>query len=704
MRSILFFLFYIQLSHEYCIAQSHWNHLRNESSPYLRQHAHNPVDWYPWSQLALDKAKKGNKLLVISIGYASCHWCHVMEAESFSDTAVSTIMNASFVSIKVDREERPDIDQVYLSACQLVNHDGCGWPLNVIALPDGSPVYIGTYMKKSQWMDVLRHFAKQFQEEPGRMQSYANELTQGIQSNMFKVTDKETAINDSVIHIQVKSILNELDKTYGGFQGSPKFPLPAMFDFLLAYGKIYHQPEAIQSVYTILDHLMTGGIYDHLEGGFGRYSLDEEWKVPHFEKMLYDNAQLITVYAHAYQLSKNIRYKNVLKSTIDFIDQQLKSPDGAYYSSFDADASSDRQKDPSSHEGNYYVWTKDEIAEALNDQALTDQCNRWFNILDEGNALTSQQYHMLGKNVLSYARLKGQDVYPVDFNDSVFNIIQSRLLTVRIKRARPARDEKVICSWNALMVSALADAYMATGDETYKTRALTTGLFIWKKMYRQHALMRIYRSDKTKAYAFLDDYAYAGLAFVKLYQISFEEQWLKHAEELKNRALILFNAESLPLLYYTAKGQAALIARHVEVIDQDIPSSNAAMSILLLTLADYYQHEKDHQRAVNMIRAMHAEISSVASSSYYSWLGNALLVSNPPYEIAIVGNQYQDKLKEMSSHYIPYALWCGGKKEGKVSLLKNKLQPGETTIYVCQNNMCLLPVHGVEPALLLIKP
>jgi uncharacterized protein YyaL (SSP411 family) len=311
---------------------------------------------------------------------------------------------------------------------------------------------------------------------------------------------------------------------------------------------------------------------------------------------------------------------------------------------------------------------------------------------------------MLGKNVLSYARYQGQDVYPVDFNDSVFNIIRSRLLTARLKRSRPARDEKIICSWNALMISALADAYMATGDESYKTQALATGLFIWKKMYRRHMLMRIYRSDKTKAPAFLDDYAYTGLAFVKLYQISFEEQWLTHAEELKNQALVLFHADSLPFLFYTAKNQASLISRPIEVIDRDIPSSNAAMSNLLLTLADYYQHEKDHIRAVNMIHAMHAEINSVASSSYYSWLGNALLVSNPPYEIAIVGNRYQDMHKEMSTHYIPYALWCGGKKEGKVSLLKNKLQPGETTIYVCQNNMCLLPVHGVDQALLLIKP
>jgi uncharacterized protein len=684
-------------------SQSPWNHLRYETSPYLKQHAHNPVDWYPWNSTALEKAIKENKLLVISIGYASCHWCHVMEAESFSDTGVSRIMNASYVSIKVDREARPDIDQIYLSACQLINHDGCGWPLNVIALPDGQPVYIGSYMKKAQWIEVINHFANQYREQPDKMKTYAKELTNGIQSNTFQSRDS-ISIQDSILHEQMNRILIQLDHHLGGIKGTPKFPMPALFDFLLAYGKKYQRPEVIQSVYTFLNHLMTGGIYDVLEGGISRYTLDEEWKVPHFEKMLYDNAQVISLFAHAYQQSKNERYKKTMISCIDFLNHQLRSPEGAYYSSFDADAMADNSKeDPALREGKYYIWTKDEIAEALKDPVLIEKCNRWFNILDEGNALSDLQYSMLGKNVLSFYRRNNNEVYPPDFSDSLFSIIKSKLLAARLKRTRPARDEKIICAWNALAVTAFGDAYMATGETSYKTQAIATGNFIWNKMHQNNELHRVYQNNKNNSLAFLDDYAQSGLAFVKLYQITFDERWLRRAEILKDEALTNFSTDSIPFLYYSSMHQLSLIAKRLDIQDQEIPSSNATIARLLMILGDYNANIKDNARAELMIKTVAKEFAGGVINPYYYWLENALLLLSPPYEIAIIGNQYQDYSLALNHHFIPYTLWCGGKKEGKLPLLKNKLQKGTTTIYVCQNNMCLLPVYEVEGALKLIK-
>ncbi|MEP7321792.1 MAG: thioredoxin domain-containing protein [Saprospiraceae bacterium] len=699
----LFIVCWLKLGLCLLSAQSPWNHLRYETSPYLKQHAHNPVDWYPWNQTALEKAIKENKLLVISIGYASCHWCHVMESESFSDTTVSRMMNTSYVSIKVDRETRPDIDQVYISACQLINHDGCGWPLNVIALPDGRPVYIGTYMKKPQWIEVINHFANQYRDQPDKMRSYANDLTNGIQSNTFHYNDS-ASIHDSMIHDQVNRILIQLDDPHGGIRGTPKFPLPALFDFLFSYGKKYQRPEVIQSVYTLLDHLITGGIYDMLEGGISRYSLDEEWKVPHFEKMLYDNAQLISLFAHAYQESKNGRYKKTVISCIDFLNHQLKSPEGAFYSSFDADAIMDNSKeDPALREGKYYIWTKDEIAEALADPVLIEKCNRWFNILEEGNALSDLQYSMLGKNVLSFHRTNSKEVYPHDFSDSLFSIMKSRLLKSRQKRTRPARDEKIICAWNALTISALADAYMATGVTAYKTQAITTGGFIWNKMHQNNKLYRIFQKNKNNSMGFLEDYAHTGLAFVKLYQITFDERWLKRAEQLKDEVLVNFSADTIPFFYYTSKQQPSLITKRFDIQDQEIPSSNAAMARLLMILGDYNANTNDKARAEIMIKTVANKFTEGVINSYYYWLENALLLLDPPYEIAIVGNQYEDLARAMTNHFIPYSLWCGGKKEGHLPLLKNKLQKGTTTIYVCQNNMCLLPVHEVAEALKLIK-
>ncbi|MEO5583274.1 MAG: thioredoxin domain-containing protein [Saprospiraceae bacterium] len=699
----LFVVCWLNLGLRQLPAQSSWNHLRYETSPYLIQHAHNPVDWYPWNKKTLEKAIKENKLLVISIGYASCHWCHVMESESFSDTTVSRMMNSTYVSIKVDREARPDIDQVYMSACQLINHDGCGWPLNIIALPDGRPVYIGTYMKKPQWIEVIGHFANQYREQPDKMKSYATDLTNGIRSNTFQYKDS-VSIHASIIHDQVNRILIQLDDRNGGIRGAPKFPLPSLFDFLLSYGKKYKRPEVIQSIYTLLDHLITGGIYDVLEGGISRYSLDEEWKVPHFEKMLYDNAQIISLFAHAYQESKNERYKKTMTSCIDFLNHQLKSHEGAFYSSFDADAFADNSRDdPALREGKYYIWTKDEIAEALADPVLIEKCNRWFNILDEGNALSDLQYSMLGKNVLSFHRTNSKEVYPADFSDSLFSIIKSRLLESRLKRTRPSRDEKIICAWNALAVSALADAYMATGEKAYKIQAMITGSFIWNKMHHKNKLYRIFQKNKNNAVGFLDDYAHSGLAFVKLYQITFDERWLRRAEILKDEALANFNADTIPFLYYTSRHQLALIAKRFDIQDQEIPSSNAAMARLLMILGDYNGNLHDLERAELMIKTVANKFTEGVINPYYYWLENTLLLLDPPYEIAIVGNQYEDQIREMTNYFIPYSLWCGGKKEGYLPLLKNKLQKGMTTIYVCQNNTCSLPVHEVAEAIKLIK-
>jgi len=359
--------------------RAYQNHLAGEKSPYLLQHARNPVDWYPWSEEALDKADKDNKLIVISIGYAACHWCHVMEHESFEDSTVAAVMNEHFVSIKVDREERPDIDDVYMSACQLTNERGCGWPLNVIALPDGKPVWTGTYLPKEEWMGILNQFQQLRGKDPARMEQYAADLTQALQErNSFAGgTGKGETLKEEEIIEMTSLLLGEIDFAKGGTKGAPKFPTPTLYEYLLAEHFYSGNKRSLEAVTTTLDKMAGGGIYDQLAGGFARYSTDADWKVPHFEKMLYDNGQLISLYAKAYLATGHKRYAEVVRQSIEFVESDLSSSEGAFYSSLDADTEGE--------EGLTYVWQKEEIMQGIQDEDLALAFLDYYSVTERGN-------------------------------------------------------------------------------------------------------------------------------------------------------------------------------------------------------------------------------------------------------------------------------------------------------------------------------
>jgi len=677
-------------------AQTGFNHLKNETSPYLRQHARNPVDWYPWGREALDKAKSEDKLMVISIGYSSCHWCHVMEKEAFSDTAVSAFMNNHFVSIKVDREERPDIDRVYLSACRLVNGDACGWPLNIIALPDGKPVFSGTYMEKKQWLEMLAFFRDQKNSQTDKLVQYGRQLSQRLQQESGN-QDGHEGLPDSLFHELVLDFLPNTDTAGGGLQGSPKFPMTPLYEFLLAYHALFGGEGVFRAVESTLDHMMKGGIYDWLEGGFSRYSVDEAWTLPHFEKMLYDNARAISLYAQAFRFNGKKEYREVVRACTDFLENQLKAKSGGYFSSFDADSEGE--------EGKYYLWSLDEVEQALADPGLFEMSKSVFGLSEEGNTLGSGDESLPGKNVLAFFRDPGEWAaakgWTPEQAEGEMKRVRERLLAARLQRTRPAVDSKIICSWNALVVIAYADAFQALGEKTYKKRALENGEFIWKYFVQKDgSLSRLYDQKVKKGNAFLEDYAYTGLSYVRLYQISFEEKWLKRAQTLANYALRHFYDSSRHAFYYTSGLEPALVARTLDEEDGVLPSSNAAMATLLFQLGTYFDDGEFLRISGKMVtKSMSRMREEGMKASFAHW--SLLYIqtgSRPLYEIAVVGKNSHELSRRLASRYIPNALLLGGKRGGKLDLLQGKYVPGKTLIYVCQNKVCQLPVEQVEDA------
>ncbi|MEM9929573.1 MAG: thioredoxin domain-containing protein, partial [Bacteroidota bacterium] len=500
------------------------NHLVGQKSPYLLQHANNPVDWYPWGEPALEKAKAEDKLLVISVGYAACHWCHVMEHESFEDSLVAAVMNEHFVSIKVDREERPDVDEVYMTACQLTNQRGCGWPLNAIALPDGRPIWAGTYFPKNQWLKILERFTKLRLSEPGKMEEYAAGLTDELvrQNSFDPATKTEADLSSFVANNLATDLHTKLDRQLGGAQGAPKFPLPGLHEFLLTHHFHTQDEASLQLVNKTLTAMAAGGIYDQLDGGFARYSTDEEWLVPHFEKMLYDNAQLVSLYAQAYQLTKQERYATVVRETLEFVDRRLSHPDGIFYASLDADTEGE--------EGKTYVWTLEEIEEVLSDAKLAGAFTSFYGVSAGGNW---EGHNILTRQADLVTTAKKHKYASAEDFQNALDGARIKLRQHRDGRAQPPLDDKALTSWNALMISGYADAYRALGTAAYRGRAVQAGNFIWKHIRDEdNRLNRNFKGGSSAINAFLDDYAFLAQAYVDLYQITFEETWLSRAAKL----------------------------------------------------------------------------------------------------------------------------------------------------------------------------
>lgn len=666
------------------------NYLIDESSPYLLQHAHNPVNWYPWGDEALQIATAQNKMLIISIGYSSCHWCHVMEHESFEDTAVARFMNEHFVCIKVDREERPDVDQVYMTAAQLISGSG-GWPLNALALPNGKPFYAGTYFPKSDWMKVLQYFVKMNNETPEAIYEQAEKVTEGI-NTIDNVTLSASTINSSLEDLSegFQQWKENADPVKGGGKRAPKFPMPAMWEYLLQYNYLSQDKEALDLVQTTLDNMAYGGIYDHVGGGFARYSTDVDWLVPHFEKMLYDNGQLVSLYSHAWQVTKNPLYKRTVQETLDFIERKMTSTEGGFYSSLDADSDGE--------EGKFYVWKKSEIDSILSEDSKL--FSDYYNVSRIGNWEHGKNILHRKESVEQFA--KKYKMNPSDLLEQL-DAGKKALLKARNTRIKPGLDDKILTAWNGLMLQGYVDAYRALDDDRYLKTALKNANFIVKNAYNKDGgLNRNYKNGVSTIPGFLDDYAFVISAFIDLYQATFDEFWLDESLKLTQYSIDHFFDTKSGMFFYTDIDHAELISRKMEVSDNVIPSSNSAMAKNLFFLGHYYYNQSFLDKAEQMLSNVQNDIQA----NLYFYANWGVLQAHhieSPFEVAIVGKECAIKRKQLDRHYLPNVLFLGGKKEGSLELMEGKLMKGETTIYVCKNKACRLPVSQVEDVLKQLK-
>ncbi len=666
------------------------NALIHETSPYLLQHAHNPVDWYPWGKEALDKAKKENKMLLISIGYAACHWCHVMEHESYEDTTVANIMNKNFICIKVDREERPDVDQVYMNAAYLINGNG-GWPLNALAMPDGKPFFAGTYFPKENWIKLLEYFSNLYKTDRPKLEEQAENVSKGIRDiENIPMNKSAVSYNMETLDGMFSTFENRIDMANGGTKGAMKFPMPDTWEYLLQYHYLSGNKAALKAVETTLDNMAKGGIYDQVGGGFSRYATDSLWHAPHFEKMLYDNAQLVSLYSHAFQQTENPLYKKIIYETIDFVKRELTSPEGGFYSSLDADSEG--------KEGKFYVWKKEEIQHILGKDA--DLFDGYFGITEKGNWESGENIpdrNMGEKDLEKKYNLTNDELRQKI--DSLKNIVFKQ----REKRVRPNTDDKILASWNALMAKGLIDAYRAFGDKSFLSLAKKNIDFLLKNIQTKNGgLYRNYKNGKANIPAFLDDYAFTINALINLYQVNFDEKYLQKADSLTRYVEEHFFDKTSGLFFYTDGQYSNLIARKMEVSDNVIPSSNSEMAKNLLLLGLYFENKKYEAQSAQMVKNVSEEIEK--NPGYYSnWAQAMALEIRSPYEVAIVGNDWQQKLSIFQKKYLPNTIYLGGDNEGGLPLLENKLMKGKTMIYVCENKTCQRPVEEVAEALKQIK-
>ena len=666
------------------------NRLANETSPYLLQHADNPVNWYPWGKEALEKAIQEDKMLLISIGYSACHWCHVMEHQSFEDSTVASLMNEHFVCVKVDREERPDVDQVYMNAVQLLTKSG-GWPLNCFALPDGSPVYGGTYFPKENWMQLLNYMAEIYENDKEKAVQQAAQLKQGVSlSEFIGEKSNEQVFSADDLDDAYKPLEKSFDTKLGGFVGAPKFPMPTSWTFVLRYGASTNNNRAQEQVLFTLDKIANGGIYDHVGGGFSRYSIDEEWFAPHFEKMLYDNAQLISLYSEAYQISKKENFRNVVYETFRFAERELSSPEGAFFSALDADSEGE--------EGKYYVWTKPELEKLLGENSSL-VCE-YYGVKETGN-------WEKGNNILAVSL--GLNEMMENFSlsrselDQIISESKEILLKAREKRISPGLDDKILTSWNALMIKGLVDAYKAFSDEVFLQRAVRAAEFIIKKQTQpDNSLYRSFKNGQSTISAFLGDYAAVIDAFISLYSCTFEEKWLLQAKSYTEYILSnFFNPES-SMFYYTNKNYQELVVRKMEITDNVIPASNSMMAHNLLTLASYLDNEDYLNISHQMLFNTSDEIRQYGRY-YTNWASLMLKNVFQKQELVIVGDDAANLRANLNDYYLPNVLVAGSLKQSNLPLVNGRYVEGKTLIYVCKDKACKMPVETIEEAIDLIK-
>ena len=704
MKFILYPLVIIAFVMQRCTSQpqknleethAYTNDLIHETSPYLLQHAHNPVNWKPWNEKTLELAKKEDKLVLISVGYAACHWCHVMEHESFEDSIVAAVMNENFINIKVDREERPDVDQVYMTAVQLLTGSG-GWPMNVIALPDGRPVWGGTYFPKGDWISTLKQFKKIKEKNPRKLTEAAEKLADGIHSaGLIEPNPNAIKFSQQTIDEGVKSWSSSFDHVKGGTKRVPKFMMPNNYHFLLRYGLQKNDENLLEFVDKTLTKISFGGVYDHIGGGFSRYSTDAKWHIPHFEKMLYDNAQLVSLYSDAYLHFKNEWYKDVVYETLGFISREMTNTEGAFYSSLDADSLDEKNE---LEEGAFYVWEQDALKEALGNDF--DLFKDYYNINSYG-AWENNHYVLIRKESDQEITTKFK-LSPAQLNAKI-NSWKKTLLTLREERPRPRLDDKTLTSWNALMLKAYVDAYRVFGDEKFLDIALKNAHFIKDKQLQANgALFHNYKNNSSTINGYLEDYAAVIQAYIALYENTLDYEWLTIAKKLTDYTLQHFFDTKSELFYFTSDLDAALVTRKIEYQDNVIPASNSIMAKNIYLLSHYFSNTEYLKISRKMLHNVQPELSNYPPG-YSNWMDLMLNYSDKFYEVVIVGPKAKETIKNFNSVYYPNKLLVGSLSESQNPLFEGRFSEGETLIYICVNNACKYPVKTIKEALLLMK-
>lgn len=667
--------------------KTYTNRLNSSNNPYLLQHANNPVDWYPWGEEALQKARDEKKMLFISIGYSSCHWCHVMAHESFMDKEIARFLNQHYVSIKIDREERPDLDNYYMTAVQLMSQQG-GWPLTCFALPDGRPVFGGTYFPPKAFMNVLTQLLQTYTNASEKVYDYARDLEKGIrQVNTIVPAGREGSFSREDIETLIRKRKENFDSRHGGSKGAPKFPTPVSFGFLIEYAAITGDSTITKHIDLSLENMASAGLYDHLGGGFYRYAVDSAWQTPHFEKMLYDNAQLIELYARAYRFNPKKEYKTVVDHTLHFLVDQMKSDEGGFFSAYDADSEG--------KEGAYYTWTLEELESVLGKDArlFAD----YFQITEEGNwenganilRITTEKEKVAANFGLSQEALENN-----------IEVLKMQLLKIRNKREKPFLDDKMILSWNALLLKALVVAYHSFSDDRYAKEARELAKWIYNYMIREdYELIRVRRKGLSTEKAFLDDYANTIRALIAVYQVDFDENWLKMALALMKRTGDHFYDESSGFFAYHKTDDVPTAAVNFETMDSVIPSSNAVMAMNLQLLSWYFEEYELDTMSNQMVEQLTPKM--MKHPEFYGLWAKLLVekVYVPPL-FAFSGKKVLEYKSSMAGKHLGEVFYAGHDRESELPLLRGKKTENGTAIWLCVGKVCMSPVHSPEEALM----
>ncbi|RYL92121.1 thioredoxin domain-containing protein [Sporolactobacillus sp. THM7-4] len=671
------------------------NRLIAEKSPYLLQHAHNPVDWYPWSEEAFDKARRENKPVLVSIGYSTCHWCHVMAHESFEDAETAKILNENYVSIKVDREERPDIDSVYMKVCQALTGQG-GWPLHVFLTPDQKPFYAGTYFPKDSlygrpgFKDVLLTLKKQYDRNPEKIEKIAAQIV----GSLSEKTESGAGLSRDVLDRVYESLSQSFDPVYGGFGGAPKFPAPHQLMFLLRYDRWKKKDRTLEMVRKTLDGIARGGIHDHIGGGFARYSVDEKWLVPHFEKMLYDQALLAMAYTEAYQVTGDSSYKQVIDDIFSYVRRELRDPDGGFYCAEDADSEG--------VEGKYYVWSPEEIKEVLGKEQGEWFC-RAFDITDEGNFEGKNIPNMIQSEPgrLAKERALTEQEWAQSLEEA-----KKKLLKARDKRVHPHKDDKILTSWNALMIHALAKAGTVLHKNSYVNLAESAFRFIEKHLVVDGKLMTRYREGEAKYPAYLDDFAFLALACESLYEATFNPFYLIRMKHYTDIMIENFWDESDGVFSLNDKSSTRLVLQPKEVYDGAIPSGNSAAALVLLRIGERTGESRYPRLAGKLFAAFSGEVSAYPPG--YTFMLTAWLYHcSVPKELVVLkgdkGEDFDEALDVLGSLFLPNVTLFAGDQD-TLSQINSDLglySPigGRTTYFLCEGFACHQPVTHLDQLL-----